>query len=574
MAVTYYPIDEAAARRANTMNSYRTYHDGSATARYRAAVDQAAQIAEKQKKLVDPMYHEKIDRLLDAYARKLAENMNEGYRIDARVPSILVAGGSNFPTRKKEKQNAARDKNIEGWKEVQGLLDKIRGVGTGGISADDPEAVRKLKEKLDRLKQEQEGMKAVNAYYRKHKTLDGCPNLSWEQIEKLKASMSRSWRADPKPYESYMLSNNNAVIRQTAKRIEELTRMAATEFVGWEFDGGRAEINRADNRLQLFFDGKPDADVRAELKSYGFRWAPSVNAWQRQLNEYVFSVADKIAAIRPLSGELPSEIQKSVGKQVADEADLPSQNRPSGWSFYVIADLMTWSTNAENRSPLEQFTSFDEAKARFDELRAEPYNSEPTPPNPEGQPYARLTLGIESSDGISAADILQVRAGQNYLVDDFTRMDRLKNDPEVMGILSRAAREIGFDRVKGYVRKESGYEPAPNVEFIFWDNPYFECETEGRIAAIYHDLMCEAKPEYAEKYADREKQITLLTYELRYWGVGRIALELAKLKGTENLAEPVRERLSRVIRELTSYKEAVGPLPGRNKAKEPKGQER
>ena len=29
-------------------------------------------------------------------------------------------------------------------------------------------------------------MKAVNAYYRKNKTLDGCPHLSTEQIETLK----------------------------------------------------------------------------------------------------------------------------------------------------------------------------------------------------------------------------------------------------------------------------------------------------------------------------------------------------------------------------------------------------
>ena len=42
-------------------------------------------------------------------------------------------------------------------------------------------------------------------------------------------------------------------------------------------------MNREDNRLQVFFDGKPDADTRAELKSNGFRWAPSVGAWQRQL---------------------------------------------------------------------------------------------------------------------------------------------------------------------------------------------------------------------------------------------------------------------------------------------------
>ena len=570
MAVTYYPIDEAAARRANDMNSYRTYHDGDATARYRAAVDQAAEIAEKQKKLVDPMYHEKIDRLLDTYARKLAENWNNRYHIDSRVPSILVAGGSNFPTRKKEKQNAARDTNMQEWQEIEGLLDKIRGTGKGGISADDPEAVRKLKEKLERLKQEQESMKAVNAYYRKHKTLDGCPDLSWEQIEKLKASMSRSWRADPKPFESYVLSNNNAVIRQTAKRIEELTRVAATEFAGWEFDGGRAEINRAENRLQLFFDGKPDADVRAELKGYGFRWAPSVNAWQRQLNEHVFSVADKIAAIRPLSGELPSQLQakQRLNRTVSEALDAPSK-----WRLYVIADLLTWVTNAEQRSPLERFLTFDEAKARFNELREEPCNHS-IDLNYYGRPNEHLTLGIESTDGFAAMDLLQVCAGKNYLVDDFRFSEDLGDDPEVMELLSRIARDIGFDRVKWSLKSDGEHIFISDEDFKDWDNPYFECETEGRIAAIYHDLMREAKPDYAENHADREKEIALLTHELRYCGTGRIALELAKLKGMENLAEPVRERLSRVIRELTSYKEAVGPLPGRNKAKKPKGQER
>ena len=186
------------------------------------------------------------------------------------------------------------------------------------------------------------------------------------------------------------------------------------------------------------------------------------------------------ASIRPLSGELPSRLQLGT----------PEPPKPlRDWGLYVIADLMTWSTNAAQRSALEHFSSFEEAKARFDELREEPYNGEKTELNGEGQPYARLTLGVESKDGLSAADILQVRAGQNYLVDDFTRMERLKNDPEVMGILSRTAREIGFDRVKGYVDVNGRYEPAPDVEFIFWDNPYFECETEGRIAAVYHDLM-------------------------------------------------------------------------------------
>ena len=59
----------------------------------------------------------------ERYARKLAENINQSNLIDARVPSILIAGGSNFPVRKKEKQNAARDKNMGEYMQIEGLLD-------------------------------------------------------------------------------------------------------------------------------------------------------------------------------------------------------------------------------------------------------------------------------------------------------------------------------------------------------------------------------------------------------------------------------------------------------------------
>ena len=47
--VTYYPINEAAARHAKEMNSFSDYKPGSATAAYRQQVDEAAELAERQK---------------------------------------------------------------------------------------------------------------------------------------------------------------------------------------------------------------------------------------------------------------------------------------------------------------------------------------------------------------------------------------------------------------------------------------------------------------------------------------------------------------------------------------------
>lgn len=148
--------------------------------------------------------------------------------------------------------------------------------------------------------------------------------------------------------------------------------------------------------------------------------------------------------------------------------------------LYIIPDLKTWATNAEQQTPIEHFATFEEAKARFDELRSQPYNSEAKDLNTDGRPYAHLTLGMESKDGMSAADILHVRAGQNYLVEDFTRMERLRSDPVVLESLSRVAQEIGFDRVRPYVVENGSYKAMPDMPFTQWKNPYFTVDPRSR----------------------------------------------------------------------------------------------
>ena len=93
---------------------------------------------------------------------------------------------------------------------------------------------------------------------------------------------------------------------------------------------------REDNRLQVFFDGKPDADTRAELKSSGFRWAPSVGAWQRQLTDNAIRAADRLECIKPLSGEKPSQLQKkpSILQTMREQGEKvqtePEKKAPSG----------------------------------------------------------------------------------------------------------------------------------------------------------------------------------------------------------------------------------------------------
>ena len=153
------------------------------------------------------------------------------------------------------------------------------------IRSDDPQAVEKLQAKLDKLTKQHARMKEINAYFKKHATALGCPGLSDAEATKLDERVQTGYSWEKQPYPSYILSGNTAEMRRLRQRIEEVSRTQNTEYVGWDFPGGHAEADKEDNRLRLYFDGKPTEEQRSKLKYNGFKWAPSVGAWQRQLND-------------------------------------------------------------------------------------------------------------------------------------------------------------------------------------------------------------------------------------------------------------------------------------------------
>ena len=177
------------------------------------------------------------------------------------------------------------------------------------IFSDDPEALTKLKEKLEGLQVAQTRMKQINAYYRKHGTCQGFHGLSDEQAEKLDDRVRRGYSWEKTPYPPYALSNNNQEIRRLQARIKQLTEARELGYQGWEFEGGKVVANAENNRLQVFFDKIPSAELRQELKSRGFHWARSEGAWQRQLTDNAIYSASRITAIQPKDGTDPLKIQ-------------------------------------------------------------------------------------------------------------------------------------------------------------------------------------------------------------------------------------------------------------------------
>lgn len=187
------------------------------------------------------------------------------------------------------------------------------------ISSDDPQAIEKLTEKLQKCEKEQEFMKKANAYYKKNGTTKGCEGISDEIAAKLDSRVQESYSWDKQPFPSYRITNNGAEIRRIKKRIENIEANKDTEFVGWNFEGGKAVINEDKNRLQLLFDEKPSDEQRTTLKANGFRWAPSDKAWQRQLNQNAFYAANRIDFIKPENGEKPTDLQPKTPKKTEPE---------------------------------------------------------------------------------------------------------------------------------------------------------------------------------------------------------------------------------------------------------------
>lgn len=289
-------INESTARLAKQMRSFDDYKEGSATASYNAQCAEAAAILEKVKsKCATDEQRERAEYLYNRYCSVLAEAINRDNEIGTRCPSVLICGAGNFPTRKKEKQIAAWDKNMENFRKADHYLDMLKRAHTLAVKSDDPEVLDFLRAKLAGLEEAHALMVSANAYYRKNKTLEGfegipADTMAWITRPGVYLPGGRNGDGSPlafygKPFPTYELTNSNANIKRVKQRIETLEAVKASKSIEEEHDGYTYRENAEAMRVQLRFDGKPDDETRALLKRNGFRWAPSQGVWQRQLND-------------------------------------------------------------------------------------------------------------------------------------------------------------------------------------------------------------------------------------------------------------------------------------------------
>jgi len=136
------------------------------------------------------------------------------------------------------------------------------------ISGDDPDAAAKLERKLAKLENKREAIKEYNRNARKQGT-EPCP--------------------------AYKITNLGANIRRIKQRIADIKEQSAQESSDEIVGDVRIAKNVEDNRLQMFFPGKPPEEIRKTLKQNGFRWSPRNECWQRHLSDQAERLALSVA---------------------------------------------------------------------------------------------------------------------------------------------------------------------------------------------------------------------------------------------------------------------------------------
>jgi len=243
-------------------------------------------------------YEQKKQARIERY-KKRTENAKqaskEAYEESNRLASVIPMGQPILIGHYSEKSDRAyrariakkMDKFVEEkskadyWKQRAEAAEK-----NNTISSDDPEAIQKLKAKINQLEFNQGFMKKINSAHAKYiKKQDESVLSEFDEKWQLKIKNyvpAYSWEKHPFP--PYALQNNNQNIAACKKRLEQLERNQNQTSSEKSFGDIKLIENVELNRIQIKFPGKPDYNTRQTLKSHGFRWSPNEMAWQRHLN--------------------------------------------------------------------------------------------------------------------------------------------------------------------------------------------------------------------------------------------------------------------------------------------------
>lgn len=245
--------------------------------------------------------HAAFDELRAGYKKRYTAALEA----DSRVVSSMVAGRSKFPVRRMQKRIATADKR---WAEARDFIAKAKKRSMRRIAGAAPDEVRQEEATTSLLNSIRRSINDVVA------VLNG-DNPGFD-VKLFRSSIQgKILRAAQRGEEAAVyaaLDHIRGVQEETGRtifassnRVWKATDVAASarsmadspseaESVILEYDDVRIVREPIDDRVRIYFDHKPDADVRSALRGEGWRWSPSNTAWQRKNTDAAAQSASRI----------------------------------------------------------------------------------------------------------------------------------------------------------------------------------------------------------------------------------------------------------------------------------------
>lgn len=185
--------------------------------------------------------------------------------------------------------------------------------------------LNKAKSDLSLAENQQKTMKDVNAIIRSKKDV-------LNRIIALGISESTAQKllepdfAKRIGFPTYKLTNNNANI----KRLQDRVNMLQKKWEGakedkkdeYVFSDGTFLVNYEIDRIQIFYNGKPDNEVRTSLKKNGWNWSPTNGAWQRKITPQAISNAIYLTKATKPEGESKQSSIKTLTIEQIDRRNF------------------------------------------------------------------------------------------------------------------------------------------------------------------------------------------------------------------------------------------------------------
>lgn len=260
----------------------------------------------------DERRHRRIEGLWLRAAKRREEGegrLESARRTAAIIPlgqPILVGHHSEKRHRRDlDRIDAGHRKGFEALKDAEQLASRAASAEENhAISSDDPEALERLRQKLDGVRATHKRWKdVIGALGKLDRAKEPAKRLRAQlEIDRLTLTdterrtieLSRGFGGEGKVHLGYKLTNSNKEIKRLEGRIALIEARAVAPEKEAEKIGG-CVIREADNRVQLRFPGKPSPETLRVLKSSGFRWSPREGAWQRFPSEAAWRAAREIA---------------------------------------------------------------------------------------------------------------------------------------------------------------------------------------------------------------------------------------------------------------------------------------